>query len=142
MQLPGGAAAGYFGGGGGGGNGSGLLERNWRQWLVLRQQQLRFGSAITTAATRRWIGHHRCDVPTRGANGCVASPLNASASVNWTAPTNNGGAAISGYRIDRATGPTFVDWSTINANTGTSATNYTSTGLTNETSYKYRIYAD
>ncbi|MGA9147044.1 MAG: BspA family leucine-rich repeat surface protein, partial [Candidatus Nanopelagicales bacterium] len=79
--------------------------------------------------------------PPEAPTGASAAPLNASASVTWTAPTTNGGAAISGYRIDRATGPTFVDWSTINANTGTTATSCSSTGLTNDTSYKYRIYA-
>ena len=58
-------------GGGGGGGSRALLERNWRQWLVYVNNSFVSGSAITTAATRRWIGHHRCDVPPEAPTGAV-----------------------------------------------------------------------
>jgi hypothetical protein len=137
-----GGGAGYFGGGGGGGNSNGCSGATGGSGSSYVNSSFVTASAITTAATRA-AGSVTIAVTylPEAPTGASALPLNASASVNWTAPTNNGGAAISGYRIDRATGPTFVDWSTINANTGTTATSCSSTGLTNDTSYKYRIYA-
>ncbi len=58
--------------------------------------------------------------------------------LSWTAPTDNGGKPITGYRIDFQPDrgwPTLVD------NTGTTATEYTHTGLAPSTTHTYLVRA-
>ena len=61
-----------------------------------------------------------------------------SATVSWTAPTNNGGAAITGYELQYSSdgGTTYMDTPT----SGTS-TSQVVTGLTAGTSYVFRVGA-
>src|SRR2546428_414569 len=60
-------------------------------------------------------------------------------SLSWSTP-NNGGSAITGYKIERsADGGTT--WSTLVANTGSRATTYSDTGVTHTTTYTYRVSA-
>tara|TARA_Y100000034_G_scaffold26406_1_gene31513 strand:- start:54 stop:3299 length:3246 start_codon:yes stop_codon:yes gene_type:complete len=54
--------------------------------------------------------------------------------LSWIAPVDNGGAAISGYRIKK-------DGSTIVANTGNTNTTYSATGLTINTVYTFEVAA-
>ena len=60
--------------------------------------------------------------------------------LSWTAPSNNGGSAITGYKIERSmdTGST---WSTLVSNTGSTSTTYSNTGLSPNTTYTYRVSA-
>lgn len=60
--------------------------------------------------------------------------------LTWNAPSNNGGAAITGYEIERSTDGGNT-WSTIVANTGSTSTNYSDAGLTSNTTYTYRVSA-
>ncbi|HZS74571.1 MAG TPA: fibronectin type III domain-containing protein, partial [Candidatus Nitrosotalea sp.] len=60
--------------------------------------------------------------------------------LSWTAPANNGGSAITGYEIERSTNAGST-WSTISANTASSLTTYSNTGLVASTSYTYRVSA-
>ena len=60
--------------------------------------------------------------------------------VTWTAPANNGGAAVSGYKVEYAASP-YSSYTVFNANTGTTSTSISVTGLTNGTSYKFRVSA-
>ncbi len=55
--------------------------------------------------------------------------------LNWSSPTNNGGASISGYRIERNDGSGFV---VIQNMQGTS---YQDTGLSPSKQYSYRVSA-
>ncbi|NDF32899.1 MAG: hypothetical protein EB147_11840, partial [Acidimicrobiia bacterium] len=59
--------------------------------------------------------------------------------LRWTTPTSNGGAAISGYKVEYSADGTT--WSTATASTGNQATAYTVTGLTNATAYSFRVSA-
>ena len=63
---------------------------------------------------------------------------NASATVNWTAPANNGGATITEYRIQVRTGTTLVR--TVTGVPGTVASSVV-TGLANGTAYNFRVRA-
>lgn len=59
--------------------------------------------------------------------------------LSWTAPTNNGGSPITGYRIERSTnGSTF---SVLVSNTGSTGVSYPDTGLSSGQIYYYRVYA-
>ena len=63
--------------------------------------------------------------------GLSATPGNAQVSLVWTAPSSNGGSAITGYSISYSGG-------TITTGTGTSTT---VTGLTNGTQYSFTVAA-
>src|SRR5207245_2064168 len=60
--------------------------------------------------------------------------------LSWTSPADNGGSAISGYMVERSTDG-GTTWTTLVANTGSTATSYSDTGLTRSTTYAYRVYA-
>ncbi len=60
-------------------------------------------------------------------------------SLSWTAPQNNGGSAIIGYKIEYRIGSGA--YAVLVANTGTSTTTFLSTGLTAGTTYTYRVSA-
>ncbi len=58
--------------------------------------------------------------------------------LSWSTPANNG-ATISGYKIERSTNGS--SYSTLVANTGTTATTYSDTSLTSAQIYYYRVSA-
>jgi len=60
--------------------------------------------------------------------------------LSWTAPSNNGGSAITGYKIERSIDAGST-WSTIVANTASTSTTFSDMGLTTNTSYTYRVSA-
>ena len=72
------------------------------------------------------------------------SPTNLTSSIysetaidlSWTAPVNNGGADITGYKIERNNGG---GWVTVLESTGTTTTTYRDSGLTENTEYSHRV---
>ena len=86
--------------------------------------------ATTAAATAP-------DVPTE-LTAAASGP--AEITLSWTAPSNNGGAAITGYRIQVSldAGGTWTD---LIKDTESAATTYTHTGLTEGDTRSYRVYA-
>jgi hypothetical protein len=69
----------------------------------------------------------------------TASSTGTSATITWTAPADNGGKAVTSYRIQRSTDN--INFSTIVASTGNTLLTYTDTGLTPGTKYYYRTAA-
>ena len=58
----------------------------------------------------------------------------------WSAPSDNGGASITGYRIEVSRNPTS-GWILVTANTGSTTRNYTHTGLSPGSRRFYRVAA-
>src|SRR2546425_680716 len=71
-----------------------------------------------------------------GATTVSSSQIN----LSWTAPANNGGSAITGYKIEGSTDG-GTTWGIIVSNSGTTATTYPNTGLSPSTTYSYRVSA-
>jgi parallel beta-helix repeat protein len=79
------------------------------------------------------------DLTSPGAPGAptsvVATAGNASASVTFAAPTNNGGSAITGYTV------TSIPAGGIDSNAGSTSLNHSITGLINGTAYTFTVKA-
>ena len=59
--------------------------------------------------------------------------------LSWTAPSDNGGAAVTGYRIEVSADGS--NWSDLEANTDSLSTTYSHTGLTAGSTRHYRVSA-
>ena len=81
-------------------------------------------------------------VPTNGPpsapTGLAAVAGDAQVSLSWTAPSFDGGSAVSNYRVYRGTSP---NGETFLANAGT-ATSFTDGGAANDTTYYYKVSAE
>jgi predicted phage tail protein len=74
---------------------------------------------------------------TPGAPGPVTrtSQTDSTITLSWTAPANNGGAAVSEYQVQQLSGSTYNTIGTV------STTSFAVTGLTAGTSYSFRVLA-
>ena len=61
--------------------------------------------------------------------------------LTWTAPVDNGGSAITGYRIEVSDDGSSGSWSELVADTGNADTSYTHTGLSPGDTRHYRVSA-
>ena len=61
-------------------------------------------------------------------------------SLSWSEPSDNGGTAITGYKIERSAN-SGTSWSVLEPNTNSASTTYTDGGLTESTTYQYRVSA-
>jgi titin len=66
------------------------------------------------------------------------------ATLRWLAPSDNGGTALSGYRVEVCTSACSLSggtWTVLTVSTNSIATTYVASGLTNGTNYFFRISA-
>jgi titin len=62
-------------------------------------------------------------------------------SLSWTAPSNNGGASITSYKIEQSTTSASAGFAVAVASTDSTATSKTITGLTNGQAYWFKVSA-
>ena len=93
------------------------------------------GNTTTSSATS--FGYYYA-APT-AVTGVTGTPTNGQVQLNWTSPSDNGGASITGYQVQYSTNGST--WTTASANTGSATTSYTVTGLTNGTAYYFKVAA-
>ena len=79
-------------------------------------------------------------VPPGQPTSFVAVSGNQQATLSWVAPSSVGDSAIVGYRIEYSTNG-GVSWLTANSNTNSTTASVAVTGLTNGTSYAFRVAA-
>jgi len=92
------------------------------------------GTASTAVSNTTTIPRTVPDAPT----GVTVTPgASQVLSIAWTAPANNGGVAITAYKVERSLDG--ASWSNLTTTQPTSP--YNSTGLTNGTLYYYRVSA-
>jgi uncharacterized repeat protein (TIGR02543 family) len=84
-------------------------------------------TAVSTAAA----------VPGAPTGLAATSNADAQSVVSWTAPSDNGGAAITSYKVEYSSDGTNFNTAT----TAATGTSYTVTGLTNGTTYTFRVSA-
>ena len=108
---------------------TGLTNGTTYSYRVRANNSIGSGAASTVATTTPFT--------TPGAPRNVASFIGDKEIVlTWSAPTNTGGSAITGYVVQQSTNGTT--WTTV----GTpSVASTTITGLTNGTTYSYRVFA-
>src|SRR3989442_1692539 len=70
----------------------------------------------------------------------AAASSSSQINLSWTAPSDNGGSPITGYKIERST-DSGSTWTVVVANTGGTTTTYSNTGLAHATTYTYRVSA-
>ena len=98
----------------------------------------------SSATTGQWSSQSPSYTPASFPPGqptsLVATSGNGRATLSWVAPSSVGDSAISGYRIEYSTNG-GGSWLTLNSNTWSTSTSQSVTGLTNGTSYSFRVAA-
>ena len=69
----------------------------------------------------------------------VTVPANHSATITWTAPSDNGGSPITAYRVERSTNG--VAWTQLTTSASATIRSYTALALINGTGYRFRVSA-
>ena len=114
---------------------TGLSSANTRYYRVSATNAVGAGPASNIAGTT-----------TEAASSEAPRDLHASAvsperiDLSWTAPADNGGTSITGYRIRVAESADHA-WSVLTENTGSAATTYSHTGLDPGSTWHYRVAA-
>ena len=102
-------------------------------------------NGIGTSATTSNVANTTTDAATATVPGAPTS-LSATASgsttinLSWTAPSSDGGSAITGYKIEISTDG-GSNWNDLVANTGNANTTYAHSGLAASTTRHYRVSA-
>jgi len=119
-----------------------LYYRNGGYWPVFQtaklgtNEQIRIYNSSTTVAATIWVdvaGYYKSPAVPTAPTAVMATPGDTTATVVWTPPASDGGAAITGYRVTASPGGATVDT--------TGATSALVTGLTNSAEYTFTASA-
>ena len=99
-------------------------------------------SAINSVGTSTASAVQTATPPTVPGAPTLATPTTGSAqiSLSWTAPSSNGGASITSYKIEQSTTSATAGFN-VTYGTGSTATSNTITGLTNGQAYWFKVSA-
>ena len=88
------------------------------------------------------VDHATTGIDTSGAPTNLTATANGSSRIDlsWAAPSNDGGSAVTGYRIQVSV-PDDPTWTTLVDNTGSAATTYSHTNLPPASTWSYRVAA-
>ena len=117
---------------------NGLTNGQAYQFRISAITRAGYGEPAIASGTPMYVPSQPLNVTTVAGNQKI--------DVTWSAPVDDGGSPIIGYRIDLCTESsanvcaTAGNWTTKTANTGL-VTRYTVSGLTNGTTYAVRVYA-
>jgi titin len=112
---------------------TGLTNGTSYTFRIAAVNQAGTGSSTSSTAT---VPAGAPSVPT----ALVVLPGNTTATLSWTAPSTDGGSPVTGYRIERSVNAGST-WTVIVADTASTSTTYSATGLTNGTLYNFRVSA-
>jgi len=115
---------------------SGLSPSTTYSYRVYAINSVGTSSSSNTATATTPI---QVSVPQPPTNLVASTASSSQINLSWNTPSNNGGSAITGYKIERST--SGGTWITIVSNTGNTGTTYSNTGLSPSTTYSYRVSA-
>jgi hypothetical protein len=84
-----------------------------------------------------YYAYYSC--PTAPLTPAVSAATTTSAAISWAVPSDNGDAAVTGYRVDYSTSATFASATSIEVG---NVLSYTVTGLASSTTYYFRVFAE
>ena len=105
-----------------------------------------FGSTANRAYSQQWnLSGHKVDgtverVPSAPIDLTAGAATPTTVPLSWTAPRFDGATAVTGYKVEWSADGNDP-WTVAQADTGSTATSYTHTGLTPQTTYHYRVSA-
>ena len=101
-----------------------------------------FGGTVFGSATITIIDDETTGAMAPGAPTDLSATADGSTTIDlgWTAPTDNGGSAITGYRIE-VSSDGGANWSDLEDDTGSTGTTYAHTGLSAGDTRHYRVSA-
>ena len=73
--------------------------------------------------------------------GLTATPDDGTVTLAWAAPASDGGSPVTGYNVYQGTSPGGESGTPVNGSSLVAATSYQVTGLTNGTTYYFRVTA-
>ena len=116
-------------------------ERSASRWSIFDAFDIESGSSWSadTGGKALYIAVRGAPVPDKP-TGLSAIPSGSDRiNLSWTAPSMDGGSAVTGYRIEVSTNGTT--WSDLAADTGSTTTTYSHTGLSVGDTRHYRVSA-
>ncbi len=99
------------------------------------------GPGAVSATTSATTDTPNATVPAAPTQLTATAAGRTSINLSWTAPTNTGGAAITGYQIEVSNTGTANTWTNLVANTQSTTTTYAHTGLSAGVTRHYRVRA-